>query len=503
MEKINPVIIGISQYTQHRGTNEPLDPLNLMIKISQEALIDTGTDGLNKLIDSICVINNHSLSYKDAPSEISNRLEIDAVNKNYTPIGGNAPQMAVNQAAKDIALGKSQAILITGGEAEYTASRIKKGKISLNWPKGRRPIYPNKERYMDFTPFEQKYNLIIPTNFYAIFETALRAASGRSLEEHTYYVGNLLERCSKIAAENPYSWNQEYLGAEEIITPTSENRVINHPYVKWMTANFFVDQSAALIMVSEKVAKDLDIDRNQWIYPMGGADLNNVITVTRRPNFHDSPAIRKGHKLALRQAGLKIDDINIFDLYSCFPCMIEIARREMGIDKDDPRNLTITGGLPYFGGPFNSYSLHAIVTAVEKIRANPSLKIMILANGGYNTKQSIGVYGNEPPSEPWGTRDDSITQQSIYEKELPEPIIAADGDLYVEAYTITYNREGQPEKGIVIGRINNGRRTVANIEAKPEILSKLARKELVGKTFKVQNGYQNGRNLILINGEIN
>ncbi len=64
---------------------------------------------------------------------------------------------------------------------------------------------------------------------------------------------------------------------------------------------------------------------------------------------------------ALRVAGVGLDEVSTFDLYSCFsrsrcsPCATPV-----GWATDDPRGLTLTGGLPFFGGPGNSYSLHGI-----------------------------------------------------------------------------------------------------------------------------------------------
>ncbi|GAG54065.1 unnamed protein product, partial [marine sediment metagenome] len=138
--------------------------------------------------------------------------------------------------------------------------------------------------------------------------------------------------------------------------------------------------------------------------------------------MYDSPAAKEGSRLALKQAGLKLEDIDFFDIYSCFPSMVQIIMNEIGLSVDDPRDFTLTGGLPYFGGPMNNYSMHAIIEAVNLIRENPSKKIMVVANGGYNTKQSFGIYGTEPPVIPWDERDDSEIQQSIFSKSLPDPI---------------------------------------------------------------------------------
>ncbi len=159
-----------------------------------------------------------------------------------------------------------------------------------------------------------------------------------------------------------------------------------------MCANNFVDQAGAIIIASKEIAESLSIDKKNWVYIMGGADFRNINEIYRSLRLDDSPAIREGSRLIFEQAGLTLNDIDKFDLYSCFPSIVEITMNEIGIKEDDPRDLTITGGLPYFGAPLSNYSIHAIINTVDLIRANPSLKMMVVANSGFNTKQSIGRF---------------------------------------------------------------------------------------------------------------
>ena len=47
-------------------------------------------------------------------------------------------------------------------------------------------------------------------------------------------------------------------------------------------------------------------------------------------------------------ANWKIDEIDFFDLYSCFPSMVELGREALDISKNISNPLTVTGGLPFF-----------------------------------------------------------------------------------------------------------------------------------------------------------
>ena len=490
-----PIIIGASQFTQRKNTPQPLDSLSLMVKTSQDAIKNTHTEKIIDFIDAIYMVNISSWSYEDAPGELGKKLNILPNEKIYLPGGGQSPQMLVNRAAKAITSGGHRCILITGGEAAYSINKLFKGVRPKHWPKKKTPNYTNGEKW-DIAEIDRKYGLFFPSLSYAIFETAIRASSGRSIYEHNKYMGQLMERFSRVAAQNPLSWSQKPYSADEITTPSPKNRRVVYPYTKRMCANNFVDQAGTIIITSEEVAKSLNIDKNLWIYLMGGIDLKNIPQIYRRPRLDSSPAIREGAQIVLKQAGLELSDIDKFDLYSCFPSIVEIFVKELGIKEDDPRDLTVTGGLPYFGSPLSNYSLHAIINTVELIRANPSLKIMVIANGGYNTKQSIGIYGTEPSKEEWGVREDSKVQKSILGRILPEPVEQANDTLTIIGYSIVYDRSEQPKRGVLIGSDIDGNRAVA-IVTNPNLISILETQQAVGKICLSHYNPEIDRNVIV------
>jgi acetyl-CoA C-acetyltransferase len=189
----------------------------------------------------------------------------------------------------------------------------------------------------------------------------------------------------------------------------------------------------------------------------------------------------------------------VFDLYSCFPSAFEIGRREIGIPDDDPRDLSVTGGLPFFGGPGNNYSMHAIAAAVDLIRKDRSQKAMVTANGWYLTKHANGIYAGSPSMNPWTDRDDSPVQRSIDARALPQPVERAAGSLLVEAYVIRHDDAGKPLKGTVIGRLEEGNRTLADIDANQEELLQMEKFELVGTKGDVRHDQATGRNTVRFN----
>ncbi len=495
-----PVIVGASQYMQPKNSTSPLDPLGLMIRTSLAAFADSGAGDLLRYCDTVRVMNIVSYPYEDVCDELGKALGIASARSCYGGIGGNTPQLFVNRSAIDIAEGKSRVTLIAGAEAAAAMRRAPKEKNLLNWPEGGTPKRFDTDNSEGFSGHERIYDFFIPTVAYAMIENAWRHALQRDLESHRKAMGAICERLSRMASLNPHAWTRDAYTADDITLAGTDNRMVCFPYTMRMVANFFVDQSAALVMTSEETADEMGVDPSRRIYPMGGAGLNNIWNLSRRHDLTDSPALREAVWLALDQAGTGIDGIYFFDLYSCFPSAVEIACRELGISEDDPRDLTVTGGLPYFGGPGNNYSLHAIAAVVERIRSNPGQKALVTALGWYNTKWSVGIYGSRPGEQPWEESDLSAIQARIDGEALPESVTAAEGELTIETYVIWHGRSGEPDHGVVLGRLVDGRRAFARIDADPERLAEMEKVELIGLSGEVRHDRESGYNFIKIEG---
>ncbi len=338
------------------------------------------------------------------------------------------------------------------------------------------------------------YDIFAPAHTYAFFENAMRGAMGWSMDAHRFISGRVCEKLSAIAAANPHAWSREIKTTEQIITPAPNNRMVAFPYTLRMNANIHVDMTAAILLTSAKEARAAGIAEEKWVYPMGSAGLNNIWNVARRPALHDSPAMGACARLALDQAGCSVDDIDFFDFYSCFPWAVEAACLELGIGIDDPRDFTVTGGLPYFGGPGNNYTLHAIAEVVERIRKDRSRKALVTAMGWFNTKLAAGIYGGEPSARGWTERDDSSLQADLQQSELPPPEEKPEGPMTVETYIICHDRTGAPQHGTVIGRLQDGRRAMAFMDADPGRLSELERIELIGAKGRAHHDLNSGKN---------
>jgi acetyl-CoA C-acetyltransferase len=324
-----------------------------------------------------------------------------------------------------------------------------------------------------------------------MFENALRARYEQRIDEHQRTMGELMASFAAVAAQNPHAWFRDAKSAVEIATPTADNRCIGFPYTKYLNAIMDVDQGAALLLTSTGEARRLGIPENRWVYVWGCGEATDHWYITERVDYHSSPAIRAAGKRALDMSGVSIGEVGHFDLYSCFSSAVQIGRDMLGIAPDDPRLLTVTGGLPYFGGPGNNYVTHSVAAMVGRLRGDRGAIGLVTANGWYVTKHAVGVYSTDPPRRPWERTDPAVDQSAVDAGPHPSFTEEPSGDATVETYTVVFGREGAPELGIVIGRTDDGTRFIANTPSDRALLESMTSTEMVGARGTVTSGDTN------------
>jgi acetyl-CoA C-acetyltransferase len=305
----------------------------------------------------------------------------------------------------------------------------------------------------------------------------LRAKRGLDLETHRMKIGALLSRFSQVASENPYAWFPIARSAEEIAKVTPANRMVAYPYTKYMNAVMETDQAAAILLMSQGAARSLGVPEDRMVHWWGGAHgCEDSWFLSGRPDLAACPSLRGTVDRTLAEAGVAIGDLDYIDFYSCFPVAVEMACEMLGIDEADPRGLTVTGGLPYAGGPGNNYTLHSLATMMERLRARPGSRGLVTGNGWYLTKHSACVCSTQP-KESGGEAPEAVAPRNREVALVDE----AAGAGTVEAYTILFGRDGAPTRGIAIGRQEDGRRFLANTPDDPSLLEALVAEELVGR----------------------
>ena len=501
-----PILVGGSQFTQRTAKTNirfGVDPIRMLTKVSREAIADAGGSNLAAAIDTVSVVRFTADSpgdqgrlpkrmFRNPPLSLANRIGATPRRAFYTATGGNTPQWLINRTAEEIARGECDVALLAG--AEYIASLLAAMKqgVDLGWatgPDADPGCDPQEigEQRAGTTDYERRHGLAFPVNVYPLFENGLRGAKHRSPSEHLKWLGEFFSPFTKVAADNPYSWFPTYRSPEEISTPSEKNRFVGFPYTKYLNAVIEVDMAAAVVMTCVAKARELGIPQAKWVFLHGCGDASDIWNVSERVNYHSSPAIRAIGKTAFAMAGIGTGDLSYIDLYSCFPSAVEIGCQELGIATNDPRGLTITGGLPYFGGPGNNYVMHSIMQMADKLRRNPGKFGLTTGNGWYVTKHSAGIYSTTPTRGAWRREDPKTYQTDIDAMAHPAVVEKPEGPATVETYTVVLDRRGK-RFGIVVGRLENGDRFLAHTPDDDATLDWMMREEILGKPGTVTSG---------------
>jgi acetyl-CoA C-acetyltransferase len=504
-----PVLIGVGQFTYRGDPASSPSPTALLKIAAERAALDAGIGqaGLAAIEDLAVVgftidapgsrrVFPHSTN---PPASLAKAIGAAPRWSVYSEMGGNTPQSLINVLAERIARGEADLALTVGCEFLGSAmKRMAKGASFDDWAEDH--DLPPPQRIGDprrgVSDYEFRHQINRPINIYPLFENALRARDGRSIPDHQRRMGELFARFTEVAAENPEAWFPIKRTPEELVTVSEKNRMVGFPYPKLLNAIMEVDQSAAVILASEAKARELGVPEEKWVYLHGCADAADLWHPLDRQDFHSSPAMRWTGKKALEMAGVSLDDIALFDLYSCFPVAVEIGAEELGLSLDDPRGLTVTGGLPYAGGPGNNYVMHSVAVMAQKLRARPGQFGLVTGNGWYLTKQSTGIYSTKRPEKPFEREDPAVLQAQIDALPHPEIVERPQGRGVIETYTVVHRREG-PFLGIVVGRDEAGRRFAANTPAEPEFLAAFEAAEQVGRPGVVRAAQDGETNLFI------
>lgn len=507
-----PVLIGGGQFTFRGTPQESSNPIQMCTMTARAAAIDAGLNSsVLSQLDGIAVVSftidtDGTLSALQVPRSnhppkaLANVLEASPKWLPYTFTGGDTPQTLVNDVAQRIAEGQNDFVLLSGAEFLNSLMKQVRSGTVLPMPDYGVAFDDNPDRTgigrAASTEQEAAHGLNFPTNVYPMLENALRAHLGRSIDDHNRVLGRLFAPFSQVAAANPYAWFPTARTPEELISVTDNNRMVGFPYPKYLNAIIQVDQSASVLMASYEKAKALGIEDSAMVFLHGCANTIEKWHLLDRVDYHNCPAMEVGVREAFEMAGKTPADMAFFDLYSCFPIAVELIADALGLAHDDTRGLTLTGGLPYFGGPGNNYSMHAIVEMIARCRDQPGSYGFINANGWYVTKHAFGIYSNEPTQGPWARAPKDRYQSQIDDLVSPEVNETPEGPATIETYTVVHAREGM-RMGIVIGRDSAGRRFVANTpKGDVAMMAELESREGVGRTGEVKHA--DGRNVFVL-----
>ncbi|MGH1370855.1 MAG: enoyl-CoA hydratase-related protein [Cellvibrionaceae bacterium] len=501
IENNTPILVGVGQVTEQVPEELTLasSHADLAAQAAKLALSDALDDSLAQHIDTIVGVRTFADSTptyacpfggsNNFPRSVGNRIGADPARAVYEIVGGQSPQKLVGEFFEELHQGRSEMVLLAGGEVMANIKVAGKKKVKLDWNEsieGQLEDRGMTDGEHLITRLEFEHKLMNPIQFYGLMEQARRGDKQENLAIYSQKMGECFSKLSQVASENPLSVNQNSYSAEELITPADDNKMLTSPYTKHLVAKDGVNQAAALLLTTVGKAKELGIDETQWVYLHGYADTKERVLLKRDKIGH-SKAMEQALLGCLSAAGKTSADLAHMDIYSCFPIVVNEAKDILDIADNDPRPLTQTGGLAFFGGPGNNYTMHGIAALVETLRKDAGSFGLAYGNGGWMSKHSAGVYSTAAPSTPWQACSSNELQDVVNADPMPEVDYQPEGEAILEAYTVNYF-QGNPLNSVVIGRLkhNQKRFYAANPFFDQETLQQTLTGDVLGKTIYVQ-----------------
>ncbi|MFI6597813.1 acetyl-CoA synthetase [Nonomuraea sp. NPDC050536] len=468
MDPRTPCLVGAAQRTVREQPGP--EPLELWEQVAREATREAGL--APDRLESIQLVYTDSWQYDAPVDRLAARLGAAPGHRAYSKVSGTAPQLLIGEAAARIAAGELDSALVAGAEALATKRYYRRRQEHAPWshPADPKPAY-GWERPPH--PSELAHELFLPVHTYAIMETARRAARGWSIEEEMADRGRMMAPMTEVAAANPYAWRRTARTPEELVTG---NRFVGWPYTRNTVAVIEVDQAAAVLLVSTELADRLGVPRDRRVYLRGWAYAEDTWEVAARPELGSSPAIGEAARNAFERAGLSLGDMGALDVYSCFAIALRQACDAIGLDPYDPRGLTVTGGLPYAGGPSSDYVLHSTATMAGLLPQQGGHGL-VTAVGMHLTKHAYAVWSTEPGGRP-GDGTPVFTAKPV------EIVPAYEGEAVVAGYTVAHGRDGAAQRGILVLDLPDRTRAYAHVTSQDLIVDAESR-ELVGQAVRV------------------
>ncbi|QXC59996.1 hypothetical protein KSP35_16705 [Aquihabitans sp. G128] len=481
-----PVLVGVGTTA---GDREAVD---LMAEAVVAAADDAGAPELLARVQRI-VVPRGTWSYTDPARIVAERIGAPSAETHLADIG-ISQQALINGVLAAILAGEVDVAVVTGGEAKARAARAARrsqagdaagiaqavrhhgaheGEAIEVDQQGARPdvhLVPGAD--IVARP-EIDAGLWAPVEQYALMESALRHAEGRTVDADRADVAALHARFNVVAQGNPEAAFPAPMSAEQIAELGPSNRPLAFPYGKWHASQWTVDQGAALLLCSAAAAEAAGVPRDRWVFPLVGVESNLMVPLTQRADLHRWPAMAVLGRAAAERIGQPLTACRHVDLYSCFPVAVRVQQRELGLPLD--ATPTLTGGMAFAGGPFNSYVLHSTAEAARRLRAEPGLALVTTVSG-LLTKPGLAVWASEPDGQPPQVAD--LEDRARAATATTEVLGGHDGEATVVAVTVTYLGQ-EPHEVVAVVATDAGPRAIAK-STDPALLDRARAEELVG-----------------------
>ena len=387
-----PVLIGLGTIQQKGNYNQLDEALILMDKAFKKAIVDCTNNDITKYINEVRVPKGF-WRYRDPGKWVAENNKIKSVKTTVTKIG-ILQQNLINTACDKIQNGEIKASLILGGESRFKILRSSiENKEYIETPLNTNPDIYDKSPEKLQLDIEEKELGSMAVGYYAILESAFRFMLQNNHDDHSNYLSEIYSGYSKIAAINKDGWIERSLDKKVIKTESKKNLRQAFPYNKYHCTSWNVNQACAIIICSEDIADKLNIPSDKRVYPLASSENNHMISTLQRPNLIEPAGMHLAAKFIMDICNENNLIPSLYDLYSCFPVAVQMFAKSLKLN--DIKDKTVTGAMPFAGGPLNSYVLHSTAKLIEKLRENNGVGI-VTGVSGMMTKQSYALWSKNP-----------------------------------------------------------------------------------------------------------
>ena len=472
-----PVLIGLGTIQQKGNYNQLDEALILMDKAFKKAIVDCTNNDITKYINEVRVPKGF-WRYRDPGKWVAENNKIKSVKTTVTKVG-ILQQNLINTACDKIQNGEIKASLILGGESRFKILRSSiENKEYIETPLNTNPDIYDKSPEKLQLDIEEKELGSMAVGYYAILESAFRFMLQNNHDDHSNYLSEIYSGYSKIAAKNKDGWIEQSIDKKVIKTESKKNFRQAFPYNKYHCTSWNVNQACAIIICSEDIADKLNIPSDKRVYPLASSENNHMISTLQRPNLIEPAGMHLAAKFIMDICNENNLIPNLYDLYSCFPVAVQMFAKSLKLN--DIKDKTVTGAMPFAGGPLNSYVLHSTAKLIEKLRENNGVGI-VTGVSGMMTKQSYALWSKNPCID---FRYEDCTKKA---SEIELPVELSDkknGSGKIIGYTIL--SEDNTNKAIIFVDTDDKKRKLI-ISTNKNIINEMQNTEWVGKRINFKD----------------
>ncbi len=315
-----PVLVGL-------GTANGAEPVvDLMTTAVRAAAEDAGTPTILGSVECI-VVPQGTWALTDPARTVARRIGAGGPRTVRCEIGVSQ-QEVISFALAAVGAGTFDTVVVVGAEARAWA---RDGGTERD--EETEPPDETLSRPPDFVaPVEIAAGIVLPpVQQYAMIENALGAAEGLSTQAQRDAVAELWARFNAVAQSNPEAAFAAPCSATAIATPGPHNRPLAYPYNVRHASQWTVNQASALVICSAERAAAAGVPADRWLFAHVALHCSQAVTLTARQRLDAWPAMDVLGQAATRALGRPLSEIELAEVYSCFPSAVRVQQRALGL----------------------------------------------------------------------------------------------------------------------------------------------------------------------------